>query len=115
MKDFYLRIYKIDESSITVDTNLTQEMLKHKEEYEDSDYLLAVSIALNKINQLGDSAKEKYKQLCEENGMLLYNAARVVKGLRCNDLIEENIAKYISFCDTISDEIKQRKSKKSYS
>lgn len=102
MEDFYLNYEKTDIANILVKTNLTDKMLQCRNEYEKDNYLMALSVVLEKINETGDEGKSKFKMMCEENGMIFYNAFRIIKNLG-NDLIDRNLGEYLSFYYDILD------------
>ena len=72
MEKFYLVYDKSDVTNIFVSTNLTAQMLQNREEYESEEYLMALSIILEKVNETDNACRVKFKELCEENGMIFF-------------------------------------------
>ena len=107
MEKFYLAYDKTDATDIFVSTNLIAGMLQNRKEYEKEEYLIALSIVLEKVNESDNVGRARFKELCEENGMIFYNAFRVIKNLG-NDLIDNNLREYISFYYDILEEATRR-------
>ena len=63
-------------------------------EYEKEEYLIALSVLLEKVNETGDEGKSRFKKLCEDNGMLFYNAFRTIKNIG-NDLIDSGLPQFV--------------------
>ena len=104
MQDFYLNYIKIGKKYL-LNTNLTKKMLQCIKEFDEEWMYIFLKEALNDINNKGDDAKLKYKELCEANGYLLYNAAMVYWGIKEIDNDMKNYDLYAKFFDKVSKRI----------
>ena len=111
MKDFYLTYKKVGKKFI-LDINLTEKMLKNKKDYDEEWMFIFLAEALNDINAMGDDAKVKYKELCEMNGDLLYNAAMVYWGIDERVDGMNNYYLYDKFFKIVSKRIIEKKGNK---
>ena len=96
MTDFYLEYKKVGRG-FRLNTNLTEKMLQNRKDYDEEWMFMFLSEALKIINNMGDASKEKYKELCEINGDLLYNAAMVYWGINEPDDEMKNYDLYAKF------------------
>ena len=96
MQDFYLEYKKVGRG-FHLKTNLTDKMLQNRKDYDEEWMFMFLGEALKIINNMGDAAKEKYKELCEINGDLLYNAAMVYWGIEELDDEMKNYDLYAKF------------------
>ena len=108
MKDFYLTYKKVGKKFI-LDINLTEKMLKNKKDYDEEWMYIFLKEVLNDINNKGDDAKFKYKELCERNGYLLYNAAMVYWGIEEKDDDMKNYDLYDKFFKIVSKRIMKKR------
>ena len=103
MKDFYLEYKKVGKK-FKMNTNLTKKMLKNIHEYDEW-MLVALSLSLQRVNAKGEAAKVRYKELCEKNGNLLYNAAMIHYGIYEEDDEMTNYKLYAKMFNSISEKI----------
>ena len=110
MQDFYLEYKKVGRG-FRLNTNLTDKMLQNRKDYDEEWMFIFLGEALKDINKMGDSAKEKYKELCEINGDLLYNAAMVYWEINEPDDEMKNYDLYAKFFSIVSKRIIKKKGK----
>ena len=108
MQDFYLEYKKVGRG-FRLKTNLTDKMLQNRKDYDEEWMYMFLTEALKIINNMGDEAKEKYKELCEINGDLLYNAAMIYWGISEIDDEMKNYDLYDKFFQIASKEIIKNK------
>ena len=101
MKDFYLTYKKVG-NKFHLKTNLTKKMLQNLKDYDDEWMLVALELALDRINKMGELAKFKYKEMCEKNGNLLYNAAMICNGITEEDNEMKNYELYAKMINSMS-------------
>ena len=104
MQDFYLEYKKVGRK-FRLKTNLTDKMLQNRKDYDEEWMFMFLGEALKDINNMGDEAKEKYKEMCEINGDLLYNAAMVYWGIDEIDDELKNYDLYAKFFNIVSKRI----------
>lgn len=103
MKDFYFEYKKVG-NKFKMNTNLTEKMLKNIHEY-DGWMLMALPLYLQRVNAKGEAAKVRYKELCEKNGDLLYNAAMIHYGIYEEDDEMTNYKLYATMFNSLSEKI----------
>ena len=108
MQDFYLEYKKVGRG-FRLKTNLTDKMLQNRKDYDEEWMFMFLGEALKIINNMGNEAKEKYKELCEINGDLLYNAAMVYWGIDEIDDELKNYDLYAKFFNIVSKRIIKNK------
>ena len=108
MNDFYLEYKKVGRK-FRLNTNLTDKMIQNIDEYDEEWMYMFLAEALKIINNMGDEAKEKYKEMCEINGDLLYNSAMVYWGINEIDNELKNYDLYAKFSNIVSKRIIKNK------
>ena len=101
MEDLYFNYNPEYPGCYTYDTNFTQKMLSHIDEFADEEILFRIQSGLQEINLLGDRAKKKYIKECEKTGCFTFNAPFVYYWITKPIKLLNPIKMYIDFYDMI--------------